>query len=179
MRDLLSGGDRRSQAMSHLALARVRDDPRRVRELAALVDDEDWLVSMRALDLLEKLAHENPAWVEPHKRVFLGDAAASDKWEILLQVMRALPLFRWTPAERRRAIRVLRRGVAFPQSFVQAWALDGLATLAGKDAALRREVTRSLAAFERSGKKSLEARARHIRARLAEQAPRPRARKTR
>jgi hypothetical protein len=32
--------------------------PERIDELAALANDEDWLVSMRAMDLLEKLAHE-------------------------------------------------------------------------------------------------------------------------
>src|SRR5580765_8304520 len=100
MRDLLAGGDRRSQAQSHLVLARVRGNRSRIAKLAALTSDEDWLVSMRAIDLLEKLAHENAAWVEPHKQVFLGELADSDKWEVRLQIVRALPLFTWKPSER-------------------------------------------------------------------------------
>jgi len=163
LRAFLAGGDRRSSARSPRALKLVRANPARVAELVALVDDEDWLVSMRALDLLEKLAHSNPDWVAPHKRVFVGPIADSDKWEVRLQVVRALTLFAWTPAQRRRVLAILRRDVDFPQTFVRAWALDSLATLAARDPSLRRIVRRYLAEFERSGSKALQARARQIR----------------
>ena len=55
--------------------------PSRLKELAALTTDDDWLVTQRALDLLEKLAHEHPDWVEPYKTVFIGPLAESDKWK--------------------------------------------------------------------------------------------------
>jgi len=155
--------------MSHLALDRVRGDRRRIKELADLTADEDWLVAMRAVDLLEKLAHEDAASVEPHKHIFIGELADSDKWEIRLQVVRALPLFKWIAADRRRAAAILIRDVEFPQSFVRAWALDSLATFAQSDAKLRPIVEKQLRIFERSGKKSLQARARNIRRCLAEQ----------
>jgi hypothetical protein len=32
--------------------------------LARLAHDSDWLVVMRAIDLMEKLAHEHPDWIE-------------------------------------------------------------------------------------------------------------------
>jgi hypothetical protein len=48
---------------------------------------------MRAMDLFEKLAHERPDWILPHKRVFIGELANSDTWEIRLQIVRALPFF--------------------------------------------------------------------------------------
>jgi hypothetical protein len=103
--------------------------------------------------------------VAPHKRVFIGPIADSDKWEVRLQVVRALPLFDWTPVQRRRALAILRRDLDFPQTFVRAWALDSLSTLAGNDPGLRRTVRRYLAEFERSGSKALQARARQIRPR--------------
>ena len=166
IRRLLSGGDRRSIARSD----RVRDlterDPSLITELVALTADEDWLVTQRALDLLEKLAHDNEALVAPHKKIFIGPLAASDKWEIRLQIVRALPLFRWTPAQARRVEAILVENVAFPQTFVRAWALDGLATLAQREARLMPIVRRHLRAFERSPSKALHARAKHIRARL-------------
>jgi hypothetical protein len=99
LRDLLQGGDRRSIARSNRALVRVRADPSLVRVLVDLTGDPDWLVSFRALDLLEKLSHEQPAWVAPHRKLFLGPLADSSNWELRLQVVRALPLFDWTPAE--------------------------------------------------------------------------------
>jgi hypothetical protein len=172
LRSLLSGGDRRSSARSPRALALVTGNPARIAELAALAADDDWLVSMRALDLLEKLAHTDPALVQPYKHLFTGPLADSDKWEIRLQVVRALPLFSWRGAARRRAIDILTRDVAFPQTFVRAWALDSLSIFAERDAALVPVVRRALKAFETSGSKALAARARHIRARIADRGSR-------
>src|SRR6476646_5555 len=166
IRQLLSGGDRRSIADSDRVRRLVEADPSLVAELVALTADRDWLVTERALDLLEKLAHAHPAWIAPHKKVFIGPLAASDKWEIRLQIVRALPLFRWGPAQARRVEAILLENVEFPQTFVRAWALDGLATLAERRAGLQPVVRRYLRDFERSPSKALQARAKHIRARL-------------
>ena len=144
----------------------MRAHPARIDELATLAADDDWLVSMRALDLLEKIAHEQPKLVHRHKRLFLGPHAESDKWEIRLQIVRALPLLQLTARERTRAIEILRRNVAYPQTFVRAWALDSLAAFAENDRRLLRIVKPLVAQFERSESKALQARARNIRARL-------------
>ena len=166
IRKLLSGGDRRGIADSNRVRRLVEKDPSLVADLAALTADHDWLVTQRALDLLEKLAHEHPEWIAPYKRVFIGPLAASDKWEIRLQIVRALPLFHWTAAQSDRVEAILLENVAFPQIFVRAWALDGLATLAQRRARLMPVVRRRLREFERSPSKALQARARQIRARL-------------
>src|SRR6185436_14111292 len=104
LRSYLVGGDRRSIAQSNRALALLRTRSSFVGALAELVRDEDWLVSQRALDLLEKLAREHPDWVQPHKNAFTGAMADSDKWEIRLQIVRALPLLKWTRREMLRVI---------------------------------------------------------------------------
>jgi len=165
---LLTGGDRRSIADSNRVRTLVERDPSLVGDLVALTRDENWLVGQRALDLLEKLAHDHPEWIEPHKSVFLGPLARSDKWEVRLQVVRALPLFRWSPAQAKRAEEILIENVSFPQTFVRAWSLDGLATFATRKPALMPIVKRHLREFEQSPSKALQARARKIRERLAE-----------
>jgi hypothetical protein len=167
LRSLLAGGDRRSIAESERAHELVRGAPERVAELVALAQDADWLVAMRATDLLEKLAHECAAWVQPYKTLFLGPLADAEQWEIRLQIVRVLPLLRWTIRERKRVVAILERDVDHPQTFVRAWALDSLAALAETDASLRDSVIRHLATFESSGSKALVARARKIRERLA------------
>ena len=166
LRWYLTGGDRRSIADSKRVRAIVEQDPARVRELASLTDDEDWLVAQRAVDLLEKLAHDHPDWIEPYKKIFIGPLADSDKWEVRLQIVRALPLFRWTPAQMKRVESILLENVAFPQTFVRAWALDSLATLAARRKRLAPVVERYLYEFETSSSAALRARARNIRARL-------------
>jgi len=163
----LTGGDRRSIARAPQVLDMVLADRSRLSELAGLAADDDWLVRQRAVDLLEKLAHHHSDWVAPYKAVFIGPLADAEQWEIRLQVVRALPLFVWTPAEKRRVLEILRRDLDHPQTFVKAWALDGYATLAAGSAS-RLEIVRAyLRRFERSGSKALAARARHIRARLS------------
>ena len=169
IRRLLTGGDRRSIADSKQVRRIVENEPSLVGELAVLTKDENWLVVQRALDLLEKLAHDHRDWIEPYKQVFIGPLADSDKWEIRLQIVRALPLFSWTPAQLRRVEEVLCENVSFPQTFVRAWALDGLSILAERRRRLRPVVMRHLESFERSSSKALQARARHIRKRLSEQ----------
>jgi hypothetical protein len=171
LREMLSGGDRRSIARSAGARALVEQTPARVAELADLAGDRDWLVAMRAMDLLEKLAHQHPDWVRPHKRLFIGPLADSESWEIRLQIVRALPLLSWTARERKRVIEILRRDLEHPQKFVRAWALDSLATFAGQDRGLMPVVLQSLEELERSGSKALSTRARHIRARLGRGGP--------
>ena len=165
-RRLLSGGDRRGIADSATVRAYVERDPARIKDLAALTGDDDWLVALRALDLLEKFAHAHPDWVEPYKKIFIGPLAESDKWEIRLQIVRALPLFRWTATQARRVDAILTANIDFPQTFVRAWALDSLATLSVRRPRLAPLVMRQLDIFEQSASKALQARARAIRERL-------------
>ncbi len=166
LRSLLTGGDRRSIASSQQARALVEQNKVLVSELAALTADDDWLVAQRALDLLEKLAHVHNDWVMPYRNLFIGPLADSDKWEIRLQIVRALPLFRWAPAQAGRVEAILRDNITFPQTFVRAWALDSLATIAQERPALMPLVRRHLSKFEKSDSKALQARARQIRSRL-------------
>ena len=74
IRRLLRGGDRRSIADSNRVRGLVEANPALVDEVAILTDDPDPLVVQRALDLLEKLAHHHPEWVEPHKTRFIPGA---------------------------------------------------------------------------------------------------------
>ena len=167
IRALLTGGDRRSIADSNRVRSMVERDPSLVNELVVLVTDRDELVVQRALDLLEKLVHDHPEWIAPYKVIFIGALADSDRWEVRLQIVRALPAFRWNATEMKRVNRILGDGIIFPQTFVRAWALDSLAKFAENDRALMPIVRRHLRAFEQSSSKALRARARNIKTRLA------------
>jgi hypothetical protein len=166
LRSLLAGGDRRSIRGSARAKALILSDAGRVADLAVLANDADRLVAMRAMDLLEKLAHDRPDWIHPHRWLFIGPLADSDMWEIRLQVVRALPLLEWTAGEKKRVLAILQRDAAHPQKFVRAWALDSLAIFALQDRRLLPAVRQLIGEFERSGSKALETRARHVRERL-------------
>jgi hypothetical protein len=167
LRSLLTGGDRRSIANSNRARALIENDPSLVKELASLTTDKDWLVTQRALDLMEKLAHEHPDWIEPHKKIFIGPLAQSDKWEIRLQIVRAFPLFDWSKPEMRKVEEILIQNLDFPQTFVRAWSLDSLATFSQRNKTLAPIVREYVLKFEKSDSKALQARARNIRARLS------------
>jgi hypothetical protein len=165
LRQFLDGRDSRSLAQSASARALIDERPARIAALAELAGHANWVVAMRALDLLEKIARVHPDWVHPHRAVVLA-SATHDQWLIRLQVVRALPLLPWTPRERAVVIRVLERNVRHRQAFVRAWSLDGLATFAMGQPRLLPPVRRWLGVFDRSPSAALRARARHIRARL-------------
>lgn len=162
LRSLLAGGDRRSIANSNRARVLIEKDPSVVEQLVVLTDDDDWLVTQRALDLMEKLAHDHPDWIDPYKKIFIGPLARSDKWEIRLQIVRALPLFDWPKSEMRQVEEILIENLDFPQTFVRAWALDSLATFSDRNKKLAPIVRQYLRKFERSDSKALQARARAI-----------------
>jgi len=166
LRPLLVGGDRRSIARSNEALALLRANPAWIAELVPLVDDSDWLVVMRAVDLMEKLAHQHPERIQPHRKLFIGRLAEHPSWEIRLQIARALPLLRWTPAERKRAVAILLGYAAHPQKFVKAWSVNSLSRLAVDDASLMRVVEGLIGDLEQSASPALRSRARQIRSRL-------------
>ncbi len=170
LRALLAGGDRRSIGGSAKVKALILADPARVADLAVLASDADALVSMRAMDLLEKFAHDRPDWIQPHRWLFIGPLADSERWEIRLQIVRALPLLAWDAVEKKRVLAILQRDVNHQQKFVRAWALDSLSVFALRDGRLLPGVFSRLSEFERSGSRALATRARHIRARIRDKA---------
>ena len=173
IRRLLTGADRRSIADSRKVRALVEADRSLVPELVRLTRDGDRLVVQRAVDLLEKLAHDHPEWVKPHRRIFIGPLADHEMWEVRLQVVRALPLFRWTTTQMKRVDAILLENVKYPQTFVKAWALDSLAQLAAGRPKVTAAVTKYLRQFEQSPSKALQARARNIRKRQKTSRPNP------
>jgi hypothetical protein len=76
-------------------------------------------------------------------------------------------LFHWSPTQAHRVEEILLENVTFPQTFVRAWALDGLATLAEGRPTLMPIVRRHLRDFAQSPSKALQARAKQIRVRLS------------
>ncbi|HLK15980.1 MAG TPA: hypothetical protein VKT78_14335 [Fimbriimonadaceae bacterium] len=166
LRDLLTGGDRRSIARASEALDIARQDQAAVDELARLTAGPDPLVAERALDVLEKLVHERPEWLQPHRQVFV-DLLAHPHWECRLQCVRAIPALTWTQQERSAVVERLREAIDDSQKFVSCWALDGYARLADNDPIKRKEIDRRLTEFLGSGVPSMRARARAIAKRLA------------
>jgi HEAT repeat protein len=165
LRDLLTGGDRRSIARANEAVAISREDPIAIDELARLTADVEPLVSSRACDVLEKLAHENPTWVQRHRTVFLACMNAP-YWEARLQCARAVALFEWSEIERPRVIEALRKRIDDEQKFVRCWALNSFAVLVGEDPQYWAELDERIAKFLTCDSPSMRARARAIAKRL-------------
>jgi hypothetical protein len=132
-----------------LARALVEQEPRLVAELAALAGDDDWLVSVRALDLLEKIRAPAPR-LESSRTASCSSARSptANSGRSTCRIVRTLPLLEWTPTERRASSRFLRRDLQHPQLFVQAWALDSLATFSLRDRSLAPTVQAALTRFE-------------------------------
>lgn len=164
VRPLLENPDRRSIAESNRVLAAAIATPDLVAEIANLLDDPDALIQMRALDLLEKIAVDNPEAVQPYVDSILS--FQSPLWEVDLQLARLLPRLTWNDQQIVCVIERLRKMVRSDQKLVRAWSLDGLATLSTSHSKLRPEVDELIADFLASPHGSLRARARAIAKRL-------------
>jgi hypothetical protein len=134
--------------------------------MAARHATDDPLVSMRALNLLERLTRQHPGRRTRYRNVLIGPLAESEDWEIRLRVVRLLPLFDWKPDELTRVHSILRQGARHRQRTVWTSALESLAAMAMKDPGLLGTVRRHLHEIASSAKGPDLVRIRAIRTRL-------------
>jgi len=162
LREVLSGGDRRSLGRAAEALARVRAEPGRFDELVELLWDTDAVVRMRAADCVEKLTLEPGFTLGRWKAELLGLMAetpqAELRWHLALMVAR-LPL---SAAEVRRAAAVLEGYLDDSHAIVKVCAMQGLWELSWREEGLRAVVADRVRELARSGTAAMRARGRKL-----------------
>lgn len=97
LRDLLTGGDRRSIGKVDVVLSRIKVSPSSIDPLLRLIRDIDPLVGMRAADALEKASRANPEILVRHKHCLLSEIAENPQQEIRWHLLQMLPRLRLTP----------------------------------------------------------------------------------
>ena len=163
---LLQGGDRRSIGRADRAAAMVRGNRRLFRQLVCGLWSEDAMVRMRAADAAEKVTRENPRWLAPYRKELLGLLAGSEQPELRWHLAVMVPRLALRAKERQAAIAALHRYLEDRSSIVKAFALQGLAELAGTDPTMRAGVIETLREATRNGTPAMRARGRRLLGRL-------------
>jgi HEAT repeat protein len=166
IRNMLSGGDRRSSGRSDELVAKVRKDPALFREVIQAMGDRDPIVRMRAADAAEKITAGSPDLLPPWKKLLLEKIALIPQQEVRWHVAQMLPRLHLSPKKKASAIDILTVYLKDESRIVKTLALQALADLAEEDAALQVRVTRLAEEFIRSGSPAMRSRSRKILASL-------------
>jgi hypothetical protein len=169
IRALLSGGDRRSIAGSNRVRPLIEEQPV-ARDRAGRAHRRRGLaVTQRALDSWRNWPANIRSGSRPTRRSSSARSQRATSGKSGCKSFGPCRCFTGVRHKPDRVEKILLENVAFPQTFVRAWALDSLATLAEQKMTLMPIVRRYVREFEQSPSKALHARARHIRARLSRQ----------
>lgn len=166
--DALRGGDRRSIRGVPEVVKRVLAEPALLRNLFAGLTHEDPLIRMRCADAIEKVTAVRPQQLAGYEREILRLASLATQKEVRWHLAQLLSRLELDARERRRALRSLNAYLADPSSIVRTFAMQALADLAGRDAALRGPILRRLQRLARTGTPAMRSRGRKLVARLRE-----------
>lgn len=72
LKNLLSGGDKRSLGKSQIVVEQTRKAPSLFKEVYEAIYAEDEVLAMRAVDAIEKIAKKQPEWLMPYKSDLLN-----------------------------------------------------------------------------------------------------------
>jgi hypothetical protein len=162
LKELLSGGDRRSLGRSREAEKIVLRQPQRFAELIRCMWSDNPIVRMRAADATEKVTVTRPELLRPHKQEMLGLLAEAEQIELRWHLALMVPRLELSGRERERAAAALQRYLEDRSSIVKTCAMQGLADLGRQDASLRDTAKRMLEESLRTGTAAMKARARKL-----------------
>ena len=162
LKDLLSGGDRRSLGRSNEAEKIGLRQPQRFAELIQCMWSNNPVVRMRAADAAEKVTVERPELLKPHKQELLGLLAEAEQIELRWHLALMVPRLELSASERNRAASALQRYLEDRSSIVKTCAMQGLADLAAQDPGLREMARRIIEESLQTGTAAMKARARKL-----------------
>jgi hypothetical protein len=162
LRQMLTGGDRRSLGRSAEAVALMRERPECSGMLVDLLCDSDAVVCMRAADVLEKLSRESASWLQPFAAELLGLMAEARQQEVRWHLASIVPRLELTPVELGHAAGILESYLGDRSSIVKTFAMQGLWELSRKDAQMRSRIVERIQELARTGTPAMRARGRKL-----------------
>ncbi len=162
LRDLLSGGDRRSTGKADEIALRIASDPALFAAAIRLIGDQDPIVRMRSADAAEKASRAEPGLLAPHKAALLGMLAEDEQQEVRWHLLQLLPRLALSANERETAYRIAERSLDHRSRIVQAEALSAMIALANGEPAIQERALKAAEGAISTGSPALRARARKL-----------------
>lgn len=167
LRQVLSGGDRRSIGRADEVAAQAPGDPALFDELIRCMADDDPVIAMRAADAAQKAAVHTPALLATHSRVILGALSRSPHQEVRWHVAQMIPCLSLSKAQRSQARKLLMRYLDDASRIVRVCAMQALADLTRQEPGWREEILTLLRDLAHTGSPAVRARARKLIGELA------------
>jgi len=162
VREMLSGGDRRSIGRAGEAAALALEQPERLSALLELLWDSDQIVRMRAADALEKVSRERIDLLQAYKGELLGLMAETQQQEMRWHLAAIVPRLELSAGERNRAAKNFQTYLQDRSSIVKTYAMQGLWELSRRDGAMRTGVVELIRELTRTGTAAMRARGRKL-----------------
>lgn len=158
----LGGGDRRSIGASNEVVAEVLARPALLRLVFEGLEKDDAVLRMRSADAVEKITRGRPGLLRRYKKKILGAIAENDQPEVRWHVALMIPRLELTARERGVAVDILFDYLHERSSIVKTCAMQALAELAMKHAALKAQVLPLLEELTEAGTPAMRARGRKL-----------------
>jgi hypothetical protein len=163
----LEGGDRRSVGRVDEVVAKVLAD---LALFPVLIDgmlDSNPLIRMRAADAATKVVEKSGVQpLQPYKTKLLNEIAPIPQQEVRWHVAQLISRLDLTPAETGQAVAILESYLNDKSKIVKTFAMQTLADLAEREAALRPRVLAQLEHLTATGSPAMQSRGRKLLARL-------------
>jgi HEAT repeat protein len=156
---MLRGGDLRSDGEAHQVARIVLDNPALLSDLLGGLEVDEQVVRGRTAHALEKIARDQPEWLQPHLSILL--AAGDDP----------LPMVRWHMAMIYADLALFEQEVVVltqkllemlddTSVFVRSWAISSLCIIAKLYPASNAEITSRISAYSQDESIAIRARVR-------------------
>lgn len=158
----LRGGDRRSIGNVGEVVAAVRKKPDLFEDLVAGLFDPDPVVRMRAADAMEKVSATQPQLLQPFKTQLIGLARQTPQQELRWHAAQMLPRMKLAPREKQIVTNILFDYLKDESKIVVAFAMQALADLAVKEAAVSPRVLKAIERLTRTGSPAIQSRGKKL-----------------
>lgn len=159
---MLAGGDRRSIGRANEVAALVLERPDLIDILFSGMVSDDPLVRMRCADAAEKVTALHPEYLRPYKRSLIGTLSRTEQAEVRWHVAPMLARLPLSQDEQKGVVEILLAYLHDRSSIVKTAALQALADLARRSAALRPLVHQRIEELSVIGTPAVQARGKKL-----------------
>ena len=158
----LRGGDRRSIGNVNVVVAAVKKKPGLFKDLVSGLFNSDPIVRMRAADAMEKVSADNPQYLRPFKVELIGLAQQTQQQELRWHMAQMITRLELSPQETKTVTGILFDYLADDSKIVVTFAMQALADLALKKAAISNRVLNAIEKLTQTGSPAIKARGRKL-----------------
>ena len=159
---ILRGGDRRSIGNVSAVVAAVEKKPHLFNDLVGGLFDPDPIVRMRTADAMEKISGDEPQSLQPFKNELIDLAQQTGQQELRWHLAQMIPRLKLTPQETESATHIFFDYLTDESKIVVTFAMQALADLAIKNAAVSSRVFSAIEELTQTGSPAIKARGKKL-----------------